>query len=148
MLLYGWIFKFKYTYMLLSTKARINIQLTVNKNMENIFMKLKIKIIFSLYRSIETPTPFACFKIISNQHRFSINTIIKNSKCTLLPLTDRWYLSTGSTFSSYEYMLVYTEYTFKTKNLITGSLHSPGTHANSKAINGLPVNDELIHAER
>lgn len=50
----------------------------------------------------------------------------------MLPLTDRWYLSTGSTFSSYEYMLVYTEYTFKTKNLITGSLHSPGTHANSK----------------
>lgn len=67
--------------MLLSTKARINIQLTVNKNMENIFFEIKIKIIFSLYRSIETPTPFACFKIISNQHRFSINTIIKNNKC-------------------------------------------------------------------
>lgn len=46
-------------------------------------------------------------------------------------------------------MLIYTEYTFENKkNLITGSLHSPGTHANSIAINGLPVNDELIHAER
>lgn len=25
----------------------------------------------------------------------------------MLPLTDRWYLSTGSTFSSYEYMLIH-----------------------------------------
>lgn len=129
--------------MLLSTKARINIQLTVNKNMENIFLKLKIKIIFSLYRSIETPTPFACFKIISNQHRFSINTIIKNinAHCYLSLIVDIYPLDP-------HFLRTNTCWSTQNTHLITGSLHSPGTHANSKAINELPVNDELIHAER
>lgn len=58
-------------------------------------------------------------------------------------LLDQHFLRTNTCWSTQN-----THLKVKTKNLITGSLHSPGTHANSKAINGLPVNDELIHAER